>query len=209
VDLDPASVTAREWYGLYLTNLGRGEEARLHLGRALEIDPLNLTALTNLAACYQSTRRNDLALEYYNKAIELDSSFASAHDNLASTYLDMGKYELWIEESKKAAALAGDQDELAIAQAAARAYTQGGLRAALSRRIELRKQLGQRRYVDSGWIAYDYAALGDKDQAFYWLEKAYSEKSGSLGWIKVAKPMDSLRSDPRYIHLLERMGLPQ
>ena len=60
-----------------------------------------------------------------------------------------------------------------------------------------------------GFIAYDYAALGDKDQTFAWLEKAYSEKAGSLGYIKVMKAMDSLRSDPRYIDLLKRMGLAQ
>ena len=76
-------------------------------------------------------------------------------------------------------------------------------------RFELRKQLAQRRYVDSGFIAYDYAALGDKDQTFYWLEKAYSEKAGSLGYIKVARQMDAFRSDPRYLDLLKRMGLPQ
>ena len=63
--------------------------------------------------------------------------------------------------------------------------------------------------MDSGFIAYDYAALGDKDHTFYWLEKAYSEKAGSLGYIKNTKVMDPFRSDPRYIDLLKRMGLPQ
>jgi hypothetical protein len=66
--------------------------------------------------------------------------------------------------------------------------------------------LAKRRYVDPGDIAYNYAALGDKDQAFYWLEKAYSEKAESLQFIKVAKPMDPFRSDPRYIDLLKRMA---
>ena len=65
------------------------------------------------------------------------------------------------------------------------------------------------RYVDPAWIAYQCAALGDKDQAFYWLERAYSEKAGRLQYIKVVKPMDPFRSEPRYIDLLKRMGLPQ
>jgi len=69
--------------------------------------------------------------------------------------------------------------------------------------------MAQRRYVDPGFIGDDYAALGDKDQAFYWLEKAYSEKAGALAYIKVFKQMDPLRSDPRYVDLLKRMGLPQ
>lgn len=69
--------------------------------------------------------------------------------------------------------------------------------------------MANRLYVDPARIAYNYAALGDKDQAFYWLEKAYSEKAGLLEVIKVVKQMDPFRSEPRYIDLLKRMGLPQ
>jgi tetratricopeptide (TPR) repeat protein len=192
-----------------LSEIGRGEEALAHFKRAVELDPLNLTAITNLAVGYENMRQYDLALEQYKQVLEIDPNYANAHYNLSQTYWDMGKYDLWLEEWKKAAALADDREDLAIAEEAARAYPKGGFRAALSRGIELRKQLAQRRYVDSGFIAFDYAALGDKDQAFSWLEKGYSEKAGSLGYIKVATQMDSLRSDPRYIDLLMRMGLPQ
>jgi tetratricopeptide (TPR) repeat protein len=148
-------------------------------------------------------------LEQFKQTLEIDANYPSAHYNLSQTYWDMGKYDLWLEEWKKAATLADDREDLAIAEGVAQAYAKGGYRAAHSRSIELRKQLAQRRYVDSGFIAYDYAALGDKDQTFDWLEKAYSEKAGSLEYIKVARQMDAFRSDPRYIDLLKRMGLPQ
>jgi tetratricopeptide (TPR) repeat protein len=128
---------------------------------------------------------------------------------MARTYLDMGKYDWWLEEWKKAATLTNDREDLAIAEEAARVYTKSGFRSAIGRTIELRKQLGQRRYVDPAEIAYAYAALGDKNQAFYWLERAYSQKSSVLTFIKIAKPMDRFRSDSRYIDLLKRMGLPQ
>jgi hypothetical protein len=91
---------------------------------------------------------------------------------------------------------------------AARVYTKSSFRATLSRTIELRKQLAHRRYVDPADIAYAYATLGDKNQAFYWLERAYSEKSSGLQFIKVAKSMDPFRSDPRYIDLLKRRACP-
>ena len=65
------------------------------------------------------------------------------------------------------------------------------------------------RYVDPGYIALDYALIGDKDQAFAWLEKGYAEKAGSLQYLKTAHPLDALRSDPRFVNLLKRMGLPQ
>ena len=84
-----------------------------------------------------------------------------------------------------------------------------GLKAALARNIELRKQLATRRYEDPAGIGYLYATLGDKDQAFAWLEKAYPDKSVALWNIKNDHHMDALRSDPRYIDLLKHMGLPQ
>jgi eukaryotic-like serine/threonine-protein kinase len=207
--LNPNEGNAHQWYGLYLSAVGRHEEALSQYKQALESDPLNLNYNTNLAAGYGYMRQYDLALDQFKKTIDIDPNYASAHDNLGQTYRDMGKYDLWLEEWKKAATLADDQEDFAVANEAARAYAKGGFRVAISRIVELRKQLAQRRYVDSAFIAYDYAALGDKDQAFYWLEKAYSEKSGALVNIKLSKQMDALRSDPRYIDLLKRMGLPQ
>ena len=209
LELDPNNGNAHQWYGLFLSGLGRGQEALAQFKRALELDPLNLTFNTNLATGYANERQYDLALDQYKKTIDMDPNYASAHDNLANAYFDMGKYDLWLEESKKANNLYPDPEQLAIDEEAARVYAKSGSRSTINRVIELLKQLAQRRYVDPGWIAYDYAALGDKDQTFYWLDKAYSAKAESLQNIKIAKPMDPFRSDPRYIDLLKRMGLPQ
>jgi Tfp pilus assembly protein PilF len=209
LELDPKNGSAHQWYGLFLSSLGRHEEAHAQFKRALEADPLNLTFNNNLATSYVTARQYDQALDQFKKTIDMDPNYASAHDNLAQAYFDMGKYDLWLAEWKKAAALNNDHEQLTISEDAARVYATSGSRASISRVIELFKQLAQHRYVDPGFIAYDYAALGDKDQVFYWLEKGYSEKAESLQFIKVAKPMDPFRSDPRYIDLLKRMGLPQ
>jgi tetratricopeptide (TPR) repeat protein len=208
--LNPNEGNAHHWYGLYLSSVGRHEEALVQFKRAVESDPLNLTFNTNLAVGgYGNLRQYDRALEQFEKTIDIDPNYASAHGALSDVYRDIGKYDLWLQEWKKSATLADDQEDLVMANEAARAYAKGGFRIAISRIVELRKQLAQRRYVDPSYIAYDYAALGDKDQTFYWLEKAYSEKAGGLQYVKVAKQMDPLRSDPRYIDLLKRMGLPQ
>ena len=79
----------------------------------------------------------------------------------------------------------------------------------MKRLVALQEEQAKRIYIDPGWIAGNYALLGEKDRAFSWLEKAYREKSGFLANIKSAPPFDSLRSDPRYADLLKRMGLPQ
>ena len=175
---------------------------------ALGLDPFNLTLNKNLAGIYADKGQYDQALDQFKKTLEIDPNYASAHDNLSHLYRELGKYELWLEEWKKGATLNKDQDNLSICEEVARVYAKSGFRSAQIRNVELIKQLAQRRYVDPADIAYESAHLGDKEQVFFWLEKAYSEKSGSLQFIKVVKPLEPFRSDPRYIDLLKRMHLP-
>jgi hypothetical protein len=114
-----------------------------------------------------------------------------------------------MEELKKGAALNNDPEETAIIEEAAKVYAQSGFRAANAKDAELREGLAKRRYVDPGFIAFDYASIGEKDRAFVWLEKAFAEKAGTLQYIKTVHALDSLRSDSRFVNLVKRMGLPQ
>ena len=209
LELNPNSANAHKQYSYYLFAIGHNEEGITEIKRALELDPLNLNYNDNLGMGYVNRGQYDLGVEQYRKLFEIDPNYAAGHFNLAYTYRFMGKYDLWLEEWKKGATLAQDPEEIAIADQVAKVYAQSGFRAALVKEIERRKQLATRRYVDPGGIGYLYAALGDKDQAFAWLEKAYPDKSGALWNIKDDHTMDALRSDPRYIDLLRRMGLPQ
>ena len=210
LELNPNYANAHKLYSLYLAMLGRHEEALAEIKRAVELDPLNLKYNDNLGQEYAlGGRQYDLAVEQFKKVIEMDPSFASAHGNLAFIYRETDRHELWLDEWKKAAALSNDKEDKAIADEVAKVYGQSGFHAALVKSVELYKQLAKRRYVDPGNIGYQYAKLGDKDQAFAWLEKAYEEKAGSIQYIKTAPEMDSLRTDPRYTDLLKRMGLPQ
>ena len=207
LELDPNSGSTHQWYGLFLSYQARNEEALVQFKRAVEIDPLNLTFNTDLGGGYASARQYDLALDHFKKTIDMDPSYAGAHSNLSNVYLDMGKYDLWLEEWKKAGTLSGDHEDLAIAEEAARVYAKLGFRPTITRIIEMEKELAQRRYVDSGFIAFYYADIGDRDQTFAWLDKAFSQKAESLQLIKSTKTMDPFHSDPRYIDLLKRMGL--
>ena len=73
----------------------------------------------------------------------------------------------------------------------------------------MRKQLGKRRYQDPAKLPTLYAQLGDKEQAFAWLDKARAEKSGGLEPVKIVRALDKWHNDPRYIDLLKKLGLPQ
>ncbi len=207
IALDPNNGTTRHWYGLFLSFLGRNDEALVQLKRAVEIDPLSLAFNSSLATAYAVGRQYDVALDHFKKTMDMDPNYAGAHGNLSQVYLDMGKYDLWLEEWKKSATLANDHEDLAVAEEGSKIYAKSGFRPAMTRVIEMEKDLSQRRYVDSGNIAYYYAQLGDKDQTFAWLEKAFTQKAESLQLIKSMKVMEPFHSDPRYIDLLKRIGL--
>jgi serine/threonine protein kinase/Tfp pilus assembly protein PilF len=208
LELNPNDANAFGWYAFLLMQEGRLNEAIDRAHRAFELEPLNVLRSVNVAFMYSQARRYDEAIAHFDKALELDPGYATARFDLSFTYRSVRKYDLWLEEWKKAVIADNDPQEQAVAEEAARAYAKSGYPAAVRRMIEMRIQLAKRRYVDPASIAYDCAAVGDKDQAFAWLDRAYAEKSDLLGFVKVQADMDGLRSDPRYAALLKKMGLP-
>lgn len=209
LELDPNFANAHHWYGLELTWIGRYQEGITHLRRAVELDPLNLKFNDNLGQGLMNARMDDQALEQLKKTVEMDPNFAGTHADLATFYRNQGRYDLWLEEWKLNAKLNDDKDDISREEATERVFKQSGYKAAVSRTIELLKQSSTHTFVDPGGIAYEYAALGEKEEAFHWLEKAYAEKSEEMTILKTKRCYDFLRSGPRYADLLKRLGLPQ
>ncbi len=207
LELNPNYANAHHWYGQFLSWDARPNEAIPHLRRAVELDPLNMQYNTNLGQALGNARQYDASVEQLKKTLEMDPNYAQAVGQLSWEYFETGKYDLWLETWKRSLVLFQRADELAIAEDVSRVYSKSGLKPALLRRIEMRKRQASHRYVDPADIAYDYAAVGDKEQAFAWLDKAAAEKSGGLENIKVVAAMDPWRSDPRYLDLLKRIGL--
>jgi TolB-like protein/Tfp pilus assembly protein PilF/predicted Ser/Thr protein kinase len=209
LELNPNSANAHKLYWLYLSSLGRHEEALVEIKKAIRLDPLNLKYNDNLGQEYATGRQYDLAVEQFEKVIEMDPSFASVHFDLAGAYFDMGKYDLWLQEQENGASLSHQPEYLAVYKEVGKVYSRSGFHAALREWAEQQKELSKRRYEDPAFIGFIYAAMGDKDQAFAWLEKGYKEKSDSIQYLKTSHMVDPLRSDPRYADMLKRMGLPQ
>jgi TolB-like protein/Tfp pilus assembly protein PilF/predicted Ser/Thr protein kinase len=209
LELNPNLANAHHWFGLFLSWEGRNPEALSQIRRAVELDPLNLQYQCNLGQILANAGQSDAAIEQLKKALEMDPNFSYAHVELRQIYQDSGKDDLAMEEWKKYATHNDDPEELAIAQDVTRVYAKSGIKAAVAREIELRKQLAKRRYGDPTGIAYLYAQLGDKEQTFAWLDKARAEKAGGLEPAKVVHALDKWHSDPRYVDLLKSMGLPQ
>jgi len=209
LELDPTFANAHHWYGLYLSWLGRHQEAIAHLQRAVELDPTNLHYRDNLGEGYQNARQYDHALEQLNMTVAIDPNFAIGYGELGDLYRALGKYDLWLLNWKKKAALNKNLYRITLVDQLSQAYAAGGYSAAVHQIIQLQKQQLPNMYVDPANIAYEYAALGNNDEAFQWLEKGYAERSRALQWIQVEPSMDGLRSDPRYTDLLRRMGMRQ
>jgi tetratricopeptide (TPR) repeat protein len=150
---------------------------------------------------------DDRALDQLNQTIAIDPKFAIGYGELGDLYRALGKYDLWLLNWKKKQALNKNPYRITLIEQLSRAYAEGGYPAAVRRIIELQKQALPQRYVDPADIAYEYAALGNREEAFRWLDMAYAERSPSLQVIQVAPSMDALRSDARYGNLLRRMGI--
>jgi len=209
IDLNPHYATAHQWYGGCLEATGRSNEAIAERKRAQELDPLSLVINFELGVGFYYAHNYDQAIEQFHKTLELDQNFPAAHVFLPAAYEQKGKYEEAIAQFKKGIPLRGGSEW---------SFTKGGLGhlyAILGKKSEALtlvhelKQLAAQEYVPPTSIALVYAGLGEKDEAFAWLEKAYEERSFQLQWLNVEPRWDSLRSDPRFADLIRRIGLPQ
>ncbi len=206
LDLDPNSVRAHETYGWYLEMVGRLDEAMLHAKRALELDPLGLDVNWDMGVTLNFSRRYDQAIQQFQKIIEMDPNYIPAHaPGLVEVYQEKGMYEEAITEVKKANALGsrGPAGQAGLAYA----YALAGKKAEARKILGELKESTKQRYVSPFSFALIYMGLGDKDQAFEWLNKTFEENPYRIAFIKTNPRFDSLRSDPRFTELLRRMKL--
>ncbi len=210
LELNSNLSNAHHWYGLYLSWLGRHQQAIAQLQRAVALEPFNIKYNDNLGQAYGNARMFDQAVAQLQKTLDMDANFPGPHGDLSNIYFEMGRYELWLEEANKQATLNNDAQELAVAEAGIRAFPKGGMPAAVRAQIEeMLKQKARGLYVDPASIAYGYAGLGDKEQTLHWLETAVAERSRSLQNIKIIHELDRYHSDPRFRTILAKMGLPE
>jgi len=198
IELNPNYATAHFWYGHTLEGMGRFEEGLREKQRAHELDPLNLTITCGLGIALDITGRPEQAKELYLKALELDSSFPMAHGYLGLFLEEQGRYQEAVAEFGKA----GQKDSLG------HVYALSGKQREAQEILQELKKLSKRRYVSPFGVAIVYTGLGDKEQAFNGLEKAYQAHDQRLIYLKVDPRLKPLRSAPRFQDLLRRMNFP-
>jgi len=188
-----------------LLSAGKPDEAVRWIRRSEELDPLSPLVGANVGQILYYARRYDEAIEQGRKTIDLDPNYAMAHAYLGQVYIQKRMYREAVEELQTAINLSERNPE--VIAILGNAYAAAGDRKEAEKVINELIESSQRRYVPSYAVAAIYAELGRKDEAFAWLEKAYAERSPTLVDLKVDPTLDALRSDPRYVELLRRVGL--
>ena len=206
IQLNPNYASAHQWYSEQLSALNRIDEALAEIRLALDLDPLSVIMNRIYADVLVDGRRFDEAIEQYKKAIDLDPNFPTSYYFLARAYEAKRMYDKAIENYGKNARLGGvPADVLAnIEDAYKKAGWKGYLQSSLNE-LEAGARLGR---FPPFVVSTFYARLGKNDEAMKWLQKAYDERDFRVLMIGVEFEFDSLRSDPRFIELSKRVGLP-
>ena len=203
IELNSSYASAHSWYGEYLMVLGRFDPALSELNRAYELSPLE--PVTNLALGYRFyyAHQYPQAIDQLQKTLAMDARFVPAHVYLGRAYEQNGSRAEALAEFQKALDLSeGDTNELA---ALGHYYAAEHQEAQASKILDQLKERSQQTYVQPASIALIYMALGDKNQAFEWLQRAYQDRSGWLLYLKVDPWADSVRNDARYTDLVRRV----
>jgi tetratricopeptide (TPR) repeat protein len=206
IQLDPNYATAHQWYAEYLAFQGRFDEALAESERARQLDPLSPIIAADKGAILYFSRQYDRAIEQFRAVLEMEPNLQRAHMVLFA----------YAQKGQTADALAeiqnwrrGDDTPWTWA-AEAYVYGHSGQPAQARGALEKLEQMNRHQHLDPApMLALAYAGMENKDEAFVWLQKAYSEHTNAVTTLKVDPIYDPLRSDPRFQNLVRRVGLAQ
>ena len=205
IDLNPGYPTVHHWYGEFLMAMGRRQEAHEELERAHLLDPLSLTITVGLGWAEYFLGRYERAIERYESVLGMDPGFPIVPWFLGPAYVQSRRFEEAIGLYGEGVARLGRHPGLVALLAQAHALA-GRTDEARSVYEELEPQ-AERAPIFPDYHALVHTALGDADAAFGWLEKALEERCWVLVFLGVDPAYESLRTDPRFPALLQRIGL--
>ena len=236
IELNPKYSIVHHWYAHYLMQVGRTSEALDEAKKAKELDPLYLFINNGLARQYYLARQYDLAIAQCRKGLEIDPAYVPARIQLGLALEQKGMLQEAISEFEQARqqaanyAITGEgipredsppakgsgaahpppastgTDLPAVHALLGHAYAKAGRTADARKELQALINASKVRYVAPSWMAVVNVALGDQNQAFFWLDKSYEDRSEHMLYLKVEPLMDPLHNDPRFAALVKRVG---
>jgi len=204
IALNPNYATPHHGYAYLLICSGRTEAAFAEIKKAEEIDPVSLIFQTDHGEFYYFARRPDEAIAQLQRAIDMDPSFVRAHFLMGRALIQKGRCDEGIEEALKAEKMSP------VGEASgwrAQEYASCGRKAEAQKVMKELLDLSKDHYISPHWFAATQASLGNKDEAFKWLDQTIDRRFGPMIYLKMNPIWDPLRSDPRFAERLRRVGL--
>jgi tetratricopeptide (TPR) repeat protein len=206
IELDPDEPKARHWYALYLSALGQHEPALSESQQAVALDP-SPNFKIGLSSILYFAHEFEEMVDLLQEVIALSPHFAPAYDWLGMAYVQLKRFEESITVYQKAVALADGLAE--IKAGLGHAFGVAGRDLEAREVLNEFKSLSQYHYIPPVQISFVCVGLGDYDEAFELLEKAYRERSWELVFMQEEPWFDELHADPRFVGLLKRINFPE
>ena len=210
MELDPNFGDIPHHYSLCLALFGRNEEAVAQLQRATELDPFFPGLNLHQGRLFFFLRDYDRAIDGFIKTLELHPGYSRAHEWFGDAYEKKGMAREAITQWSKALSLSGEAEHAAILeQTYAASGFDAAVRALAQKKLErLNERTGRGQYVPAAEFLMVYVRLGDKEQAFAWLEKTVEERNYLALETRINPILDPLRSDPRFDAILQKLFVP-
>jgi TolB-like protein/DNA-binding winged helix-turn-helix (wHTH) protein/tetratricopeptide (TPR) repeat protein len=202
IALNPSYATAHQWYSEMLSLQGRRDEAIAEMLTALDLDPLAAVMHHQAGQTYQQARQYDQALQEYENAIALDPKFAG-YSSLFMSFAYWRQGLLEPAAQKMMLVFPGDGPAHKAASGLASPAARGDARGYLQKQLEIAAFIPRPAY----YRGLFHAALGNDAEALRWLTTAYERRDECVLYVKVDPEWDRLRSDPRFVAIVRKIGL--
>lgn len=205
IELTPNYATAHHWYGEFLALQGRFDEAFREIERARQLDPLSLIIGADYGAILYYARQYDRSIEQFQAVLDMEPSFRRAHV-MIWPLVEKGFYKRALaaldEWERK-----GTETKASVESIRAYVYFRAGDTAQGQKALARLNRLYRAEPLDPAIMFNGYVATGDRDSTIFWLDKACTAHSSGITNLKVNPAFDSLRGDPRFVSILQRMHL--
>jgi TolB-like protein len=205
IELNPSYSTAHQWFGAYLAVRGRFDEAISENKKAEELDPLSSFIKWQLGYLYSLANMFDASEIKCSQSIDLNPKDGWGHNAMGLLYIQRSMLPQAIAELETAVRLSGPNP--AFLASLGYAYAISGRKEQAFKTIEDLMNLDKNGFVTSFEVAAVYLGLKEKDRALDYVEKAFEERDGWMAFAFRNYVFDSIRSEPRFVKVLQKMGL--